>query len=394
MRCTLYGRLLLILILCLVQNRSQAQQESVYSLKWITNRGSTLPLVQATLGDGKPRLFLVDTGTPANLIDRAVARELKLTPTTATNEGVTFDYVTPPFNLGPDVLPLSILPFDLSDLSFARQSIPELAGILGLNFLFNFTVRLDYPNQRMDLLLGSAAGTSFEPKDSVRLPLKILDRKYCVEADLDGHTAPFILDTGAENLFSRSPDLVKSLKPRAVLSGAHTIVATDSGLETKAADNRMLRLHRFRLGEITLDKPVIEQTLVDTRHPCNGLGNHFLERFHVVIDFPAHLLYLTPDPAYKEDTQAWIGTGLVWGIYDGRVIVDTVYSPSPASAAGLAEGDEITGCDGKSLAGMSPTEIADLLKAKNKLGETVHLEIKPISHLPTRSVKLRVKSLL
>ena len=394
MRYTRYHNLLLILTFCLVQSGSQAQQERVYSLKWTTIGDSSLPLVQAILGDGKPRLFLVDTGTSACLIDRAVARELKLKPATATDSGVTFDYVITPFNLGPDVLSTPTAPFDLSDLSIFQQFCPGVVGILGTSFLSNFTVRLDYPAHRMDLLLGSAAGTSFEPRDATRLPLKVLERHYCVEADLDGHVVPFIIDTGADRIFSRSPDLVKSLKPRAVLSGTHTLVATDSGLETKVVDSRLMRLHRFRLGAMTWDNPVVEQTLVDTQYPSNGLGDDFLKRFHVLIDFPASMLYLTPDPAYKEDTQEWVGTGIVWATYNGKVIVDQVYSPSPAALAGLAVGDEIVSYMGQPLMGMSQADIGALFQSKKKTGDTVTLEIKPLSHLPTRSVKLRIKSLL
>jgi hypothetical protein len=394
MRVTLLNKILLVLTLCLVPNTSQAQQQTWYTVKWSANAGTNIPLVRATLSDGKPWLFVVDTAMPNTLLDKTLVKELGLTVTTSKDPKDPFEYVMLPFHLGPDTLTVPEVPFVLANLSALRRVNPNVAGVLGTNFFFNYTVRLDYAKQQMDLAVGSVMGTPAADKDAIKLPLTQEDGLYNVEATLDGKTCRFVISTVADRSYVNSPVLLKSLKPRAVLEVFQRAMPPGAGSGAQAADTRLLRLRNLRLSTLTWDDPVFEQTVAVGRETSNGLGNDFLKRFNVVLDFPGSALYLTPKPSIKEDRKGWVGIGIIVAFEKGRVLVSGVYSPSPARAAGLLVGDAIVSVDGRVLKGMSPEEINGLFQSKTKLGATVTVQVVHAQASSAKTVKLQFKTLL
>ena len=392
MHITLNGRLLLVLMFCLVQQVTWAQRNSVNSLTWITINGNSVPLLRATLSDGKPRLFIVNTSATLTLIDRDVAKEAGLTA--SITDGKPTKFVSSPLNLGPGVFTLDGVPFGLTDLTVLRQDDPNIAGMLGMNVLSHFMLRMDYAKQQMDVTIDSVAALPALPKDVMRIPLIKSGDLYSVEANVDGHNAQLVINTGTDRAYLHSPDLLKSLKPKAMLEGFHTTAASGSGDGFTSADIRLLRLHSLRLAGKTWDNPIFEQEVGPSKDPSNALGNDFLKRFHVVLDFPGSILYLTIDPSFKEDKDELVGTGMTLALHDGRIIITGVFSPSSAKTAGLGEGDEIVSFEGHPLKGLTPEEVGSLFHSKKKLGETITLEVIHPNRSTTQSVKLQVKSLL
>jgi tetratricopeptide (TPR) repeat protein len=122
-----------------------------------TSEGGPRIYVQATLSDGEPGLFLVDTGADVNVLHREVAERLDLTVREdafrlaglggATTAGLG---VVPEVRLGEAVL---------RDLPFAVgvRGVPERAGfmpldgILGMETWKRFVLEIDYPKDRLTL---------------------------------------------------------------------------------------------------------------------------------------------------------------------------------------------------------------------------------------------------
>ena len=348
-------RFMPILMLCLLQQATWAQQNGVNTLTWTTRKGSSIPLLRATLSDGKPRLFIVNTSASLTSIDQNVAKEAGLTESVV--DGKPTNFVKSPLHLGPGTFTLTDVPFALTDLTALRQDDPNIAGMLGMNVLSHFTLRMDYAKQQIDVIVDNATIPPNLPKDVTRIPLKKSSETYYVEGNVDGHIAHFVINTAVDRAYLGSPDLLKSLKPKATLEGFHTDVATASGDGFTSADTRLLRLQSLRLAGQTWDNPIFEQEIIPGKDTSNALGNDFLKRFHVVLDFPASMLYLTPDPAFQEDKDKLVGTGMTLAMNDGKIIILHIYSPSPAKAAGLMEGDEIVSFEGHPLKGMAPAEM-------------------------------------
>jgi hypothetical protein len=305
-------RFMPILILCLIQQASWAQLKSVNTLTWTSTNGNSVPMLRVTLTDGKPRLFIVDTSLPLSVIDQDVAKEAGLVSSIANPSipGQTIGYVKSPVHFGPDIFSLEGVPFRLADLMLLRQDDPNIAGIIGINVLSHFTLRMDYTKQQMDVIVDSVTATPNLPKDVTRIPLTKSGEIYSIEANIDGHTARFVINTATDRAYLRSPGLLKSLKPKATLDGFQSVAGTSTGQGLSVVETVLIRLHSLRFSGIRWDNPIFEQQTVPSKDTSNALGNDFLKRFRVVIDFPASTLYLTPDPAYKEDPEEWIGTGM------------------------------------------------------------------------------------
>ena len=158
---------------------------------------------------------------------------------------------------------------------------------------------------------------------------------------LDDKKVRLAIDTGAEYNFSEDRTFLDSLKPIRSLDGPLTNSAGGKDARIEATSTKLLRLHKLAVGEVTIDNPVFQQFPHQIEHKFSALGLDFLSRFRVLLDFPAKQMYLTPDPAYREDPLEYVGTGAEISSRNGQLLVTRVLSPSPAEKAGLRAGDEV-----------------------------------------------------
>lgn len=354
--------------------RAQPFAEKRISLKW-TNIGETHLLgVRLKLDGNVPRLFVVDTGAPNIYLARNVARALKLdVKTRVFDERTSVEFASGSVDFGVPGFVVPDVPFILMDMAATQEADRQVAGILGVDFLKNFALRIDFNLRRLDFVQpGNVKGTPSEPKDAVAIPLLYENGHYCVAAVLDGNATKFVIDTGAEDTLVRDPALLAALKPQATLDGETAAVAGGSAPSTEAVPVRGMRLSKLTVGGVTWDRPVVERRLDTPRHETNALGVDFLRRFNVLIDLPGKMLYLSPNPRYKEDEDRWIGAGLVPALSpDNRWLVSAVLSPSPAAEVGVAEGDEILTIFGKPAAGVSTAEMSLLLRDHAREGQAI-----------------------
>jgi predicted aspartyl protease len=114
-----------------------------------------LMIVSARINDQGPFDFLVDTGTNSTLIDPALAKQLalqakdKLRLSSLAKSAAVSRYFLQKFNVGPaSVSNLEVLAVPLTQLAALDHKI---RGVLGMNFLLQFSFRLDFDHQLMEL---------------------------------------------------------------------------------------------------------------------------------------------------------------------------------------------------------------------------------------------------
>lgn len=388
---------LLILFWAFCASICTAQQTKVpvaYTLKWTTSKNSRVPMITVVLNDGKPHKFFVDTGAPNSLVDQTAAKELNLpVQVQAFDDGVKVNYIDTRADFGPGVFSLPQVPLVLSDLRALRQANADVIGILGANLLNYFALGFNFSRQELTLIPGGKiGGTSYEPMKTHRLPLLPANEHWWVDGILDGNKIRFNVDTGAENISLEDKRLVEGLMPVKFIEGPKVGIMVELSSRSEWVDTRLLRLHKLTVGDVELPFPVVQQVPAKREKPFNSLGVDFLRRFQVMLDFPAQQMYLTPDPAYQEDPQAYVGTGAEFERTNGKILVSRVISPSPAQKAGLREGDEVRAWG--RLTSMEINDVTMQIWAQAKAGTELIFTIKPLGESKLRVVTLKVEKLL
>lgn len=375
---------------------AQLEEGKAYSLPYTSIGGFSSPHIRVRLADGVPRIFALDTGAPATMIASSVARLLKLPIKTHrfTESDKTVELITSSASLGSGVLSLPEVPFILMDMSLLHKAYPDIAGIIGNNMLQFFALRFDFSRRQVDFIFEKKiAGTIFEPKDAVRVPLTYTEGHCFVDAELDGKAARFIIDTGAYQTLLESRTLIASLKPKAKIDGSTNALVNESGTGIQVGKFRKLRLHSLKIGSMEWKEPVVEENVGIREYSINSIGIDFLQRFRVIIDIPGRMLYLSPDPSFKEVEREWHGVGLELGFNNSnRIYVMNTLKPSPASEAGIMEGAEVLEVDGHPLPDLKPAELIDWWQKKQRGAEEVSLKLKSGTRI--RVVVLKVKQLL
>ena len=394
-----YFKFLLCLLLsgCCLSTSCQAQEKRLpeaYTLRWTTYAGNSLPMITLLLSDGQLHKFVVDTGAPSSVIDSDVAKDLRLPIETVTFAGGSkYLLVKTPANFGPSVFQLPQLPLILTDLREFRKVDPSLHGILGTNVLDFFALAFDFSRQQLTFIPGgNVAGTPQELQGAHMLPLLSRDDHWWVEGSLDGLPVHFILDTGADSIAVEDPALLASFKPVRSIEGLPTIILVDESTRSMRVATKLLRLHRLTVGDMTLVDPVVQFVPRREKTTYNSLGIAFLQRYRVVLDFPAKKMYLAPDLAFQEAALKYIGTGAQFVKEGERVFVSKVTTPSPAQAAGLVVGDEVMTWGGQPVKKL--TEAALQLFAQSKAGAEITLTFRHAADDKPKTITLKVVQLL
>jgi len=140
-----------------------------------------LLVVGVSVNGAGPYDFLVDTGTNTTLVDPALAAELKLKPvdrmalTTLADATPVVRYYADRLQAGPAAVShLELLGAPLTEL---RAVDHRIRGVLGMNFLLQFSFMLDYRHHRMEIF---PFPDSAPVPGGVRLQVQINDSRILV----------------------------------------------------------------------------------------------------------------------------------------------------------------------------------------------------------------------
>ena len=257
--------------------------------------------VEAVLSDGKPRLFLVDTGAAISVVSRRVAIELNLAiqarPGHLSGIGGSTTWVG-------SVLPsIQIGRFRISDTAVAvgvtgvptHVGMVPLDGIIGSDILKHFRVEVDYPAQTLTL---KRPGVEAMPPESVPLFFNgehPLTQTTLTARDINGTTVhqPVLLeiDTGARGILligGTNSDLATVAS-----QGTELIAGIGSSGKANKRSTRRIPVAQISVGGQMLDTPQqavwIQYDAPVRRHSPEmpGLiGYNALKNHRLVLDYP------------------------------------------------------------------------------------------------------------
>jgi predicted aspartyl protease len=296
--------------------------------------------------DGARFSFVVDTGAGVTVLSYRLKEKLGLEGVgKVLAQGVggaqECEFVrVPELRIG-DVALLGqqVVAMDFTEIEARLQGVD---GILGMDFLTRFVVKLDYLRREMEIV----DRTAFDPEAAgLRLDL---DRAY-VTLTMDGHEGKFQIDTGAGPLDVHAP-FVRRLGMIRNRESMPSITAI-SGLGSAELTKFVALCHSVQIGPFVLnDVPI---GLSETDHGVfaneaimGNAGATIWRKFITWFDFDGEAIYLRPNDNF-DDPFPVSRFGMQLKEQDGQYVVDVVTSRSPAAAAGILRGDRLIEFDGR-----------------------------------------------
>lgn len=302
--------------------------------------------------NGRPMHFLFDTGGHSILSPDA-ARALGLTPVGGMRSGGSgagtiaqqFTRVKE-VRIGDAVMrdqSFSIL--DLGYSTFERGAQPPLDGLLGLEVVERFIVRIDYRAGKMTLLPRDSAVTC----PSGWVAVRFTDDMPTIEAQLDGISAPFTIDTGNNGSLQLYAHWLQQQGVTARYNRGIEAVSYGAG---GASRNWVSYAQTFAVGGGTVRYPMVRTTddkggVALSLSEAGNLGTNILANYTITFDYGRsrvcmdYVLGYAPVPFSRAGLRA-IKT-------DPETIqVSFVNDGGPAAQAGLRKNDKLLSVDGRS----------------------------------------------
>ena len=271
--------------------------------------------------------------------------------------------------------------------SFGR----EFDGVLGYNFFSRFVVEIDYAQQIINLY----DPTNYRYAGSGEVvPIRINDKKPYITATLTPIEGVPIqsnlhIDTGFGGGLSFNANFVMANK--LVESARSTIESFNRGAggETTA---RVGRVKSLQFGRFVILNPAASFALEQGKGVSSGsagrIGGGILRRFKVVLDYSHKQMILEPNANFNEPYEADMsGILLVAEKPDYKTfVVYKLTADSPATEAGVREGDILLDVDGKPTAKFTLEQIREMFK---QAGQERLLRVKRGHETLQIQVKLR-----
>lgn len=267
----------------------------------------------------------------------------------------------------------------------------EIAGIIGFHILSRFVVKVDYDS--FELVLYNRSNYVYEGDGIVmpivltyNLPLIICKVGINRDTEFEGF---FLVDTGARSdLIISSPTVDKYNMINVV--GDHYVLKTEVGSSGKKAKIMYGKVHELEFAENSFSNvPVIlsqaESGVLSFGGIDGIIGNRILKRFNIVFDYPRSLIYVEPNANMSKRYDINVSGFSVY-FNNGRPFVKNVIDHSPATRAGLKNGDELIAIGGIVVKDLTSDSIRDYFR---KEGVKLELVIKRGSKLKYTEIKLK-----
>ena len=260
-----------------------------------TRHENGLFLTQVRIGDREAGPFLIDSGAAGIILDSRLGEVVPLSFWGESDD----PHMKQPIKWGTlaslDVGPLTLQNTNIGvlDLSTLDSIFKEkLAGLLGHPFFAQVVVEIDYPARSI---------TCFDPKHyrlprGDWLPLTLRNKRPIIPARLEGHIdGEFMLDTGSTHSVMFYPDFIRK---HALLDNRNTrrqkTGRVEGVYETLAAEIAWFELagHRFEAPTVNFASSDMPEVSVDG--VAGVIGEGFLRRFVVVLNYPEAKIALLP----------------------------------------------------------------------------------------------------
>ncbi len=359
----------------------------------------TVPLIQRGVHlyvegaiDDKPAIFVLDTGAGANVLTPAAVKRLKL----ETGKGQVNVQGAGGQATSASAVPIGKL--SVGEAALKAQSafvipLPEALvcdGLLGTPFFQAWIVQFDYANLRLTLTPRAA----FQPPaDATAIPIRFVNGIPELEATVDGIKGRFKIDTGAGDAVTLFAPFVEQNHLRSKYVPALQTV-TGRGVGGLLYGD-LVRLPEFSIGSFhfthlvaTLSRQTAGAFAV--KKGAGNLGGEIWQRFLLLLDYPDSKIFLTPNAHYNAPFLT-NRSGLALDVDQGMTLVRAVIPNSPATEAGVHEGDVVLAIDGTSIFRIEGWKVRDILRGEPGKQIVLHLRA---SDNTERDVTLTLRDLI
>ncbi len=267
----------------------------------------------------------------------------------------------------------------------------ELAGIIGFHMLSRFVIKVDYDNY--ELVLYDRSSYVYEGDGVImpivltyNLPLAVSLVRVNDDTEFEGF---FLVDTGARSdLIISSPAVNKFNMIDAI--GHHYVLKTEVGSSGKKAKIiygkvRGLVFAEQQFSEVPVILSQAEHGVLSLDRIDGIIGNRILKRFNIIFDYSRSLIYLEPNGNMSKKYDVNV-SGFSIVFKEGQPIIKNIIDRSPATRAGLKNGDYIISIEGVVTTDLATNKIRAYFK---KEGVVLKLVIKRGFKLKYTEIKLK-----
>ncbi|WP_254412793.1 aspartyl protease family protein [Dyadobacter diqingensis] len=367
---------------------------------------SNLILVYARINDVDSLRFILDTGVSSIIItDPHILKPDKLRLTRKVNlsgagEGksvaahVAIDNRFAMGRLRANHQNIVVIEQDFLRLS-EYVGVP-VHGIFGYDIFNNFVVTIDF--SRRELLLTQNGNYKYKPSKGDKHPIVIEDTKPFTDAVTlfaDGREKPIrvLIDTGAGHA------LLLNNTPKETYRLPEKVIRAQLGRGLNGVINgNLARVDRMKLGRFELDNIVAsfpDSTGFSAKMGANverqgNIGCELLRRFKVTMNYHEGYMVLKPVRSRMREKFEHDMSGMeirAEGSDLHSYFVNHVQEKSPASLAGLVEGDQLLYIDDHAAAELNVSEIYKLMQRGD--GRNVDLLVKRNGNIFFTRITLR-----
>jgi hypothetical protein len=331
--------------------------------------------LRGRVNNSGPLWFLFDTGAAGSYFDARQAKALGLGVQGESKKVViNFPGIT-----------LRNQAFSIQPLGFWIYDGHAVDGLLGYDFISRFVVEINYANRTINL---------FEPQSYKHsgpgelIPLIMLEddsggkvplvRARITQLGRDPIDGKFIADTGVRGSLSFNSPFVEANK---LMQSQKTIQAPlGGGSMVRESRQPVGRVPKLQLRSFTFKDSVaiffLDKTGVIASPEFDGvIGGEILRRFKVVFDYSRRQMILEPNRQFSAPEEYDMsGMLLTAEGNDFKTLkVRQLIEDSPATAAGVREGDVIVAVNGTLASKLSLEQVRKMFK---KAGQSYLLSIK------------------
>jgi len=306
--------------------------------------------LRARVNDSEPLWFLLDTGATASYLDVQQAKALTLGDqrTSVKNVSISFS--------GGRLLNQN---FSIRSFGFSVYDGHAIDGMLGYDFISHFVIEIDYPKRIVNLCdpnnyKYSGVGeivplTLLEDDSGGKVPLVRVKIMQLGRAPIEGK---FIADLAWRAAITFNRPFVEANK--LLQTPQKTIQAVlGAGSMVRESKQPIGRLPNIQLGHFTIRNPVAiffqdKQGIMAISEFDGIIGSEILRRFKVIFDYSRQQMIIEPN-RYFSETYEYDMAGMLLVVEGTGFRVKQVMENSPATAAGLREGDLITAVNGRTV---------------------------------------------